>query len=231
MKKRTLPVVPVPRELIWGSRYLMFQLFFLGTMISWFLALLGKEKDESLWSFVFYAINLAAVVWIFRSYLWQSVKYGISRRFELFFAAVLGLGIHLILTTCLNELILHIQPTHSNSNDDAIHENLQNNFFLTALGAVLLVPLAEETLCRGMIFGSLHGKKPRLAYLFSALFFAFMHVISFIGVKPWLHVLLSILQYLPAGFVLAWSYAYSGSILAPVIIHTASNAIAVYTMR
>ena len=44
-------------------------------------------------------------------------------------------------------------------------------------------------------------------------------------------MLMALLQYLPAGLCLAWSYAKSDTIFAPILIHALVNAWGIYEMR
>ena len=58
-----------------------------------------------------------------------------------------------------------------------------------------------------------------------------IHVMGYIGQFDWLTLVLCFLQYIPAGLWLAWAYEKSDSIFAPMLIHTAINAIGIYAMR
>jgi membrane protease YdiL (CAAX protease family) len=55
-------------------------------------------------------------------------------------------------------------------------------------------------------------------------------VIAYIGTLSPMRLLLSLLQYLPAGYCLARAYAKSGSLFAPMLIHATINLIAVLLM-
>ena len=231
MKKVQLPVSLLPREITWGIRYLLFQLVFLGAVLSLLLKLLGLSTDGLVLDTAYFIVNLGAVVWIFRSYLWRSIRYGISHWAKLLIAAALGFAVYYAMTRSLDILIYWLQPDFYNVNDAGFAEYSRTHFLLTALGAVILVPLAEETLYRGLIFGLLQSKNRLLAYTLSTVCFAFIHVMGYIGSYSPAVLLLCFLQYIPAGIVLAGAYEYSGSILAPAVIHTAVNSIAIFSMR
>ena len=64
----------------------------------------------------------------------------------------------------------------ANPNDAYISGLAGSNFRLIAVCTVLLAPLVEETLFRGLIFGNLHQKSRVAAYAVSALIFAAIHV-------------------------------------------------------
>jgi len=231
MDKKQLPVVLLRREITWGIRYLLFQLVFLGSVLTLLLNLLRLPYDGLILDTAYFIVNFGAVVWIFRSYLWQSFKHGISHWVRLLIAATVGFVVYFALTRWLDNLIYWLMPEFYNVNDAGISTYSRSHFLITFLGAVVLVPLAEETLYRGLLFGALQQKSRLLAYILSTLFFAFIHVMGYIGTYPSSVLLLCFVQYIPAGLALAGAYEYSGSILAPVLIHTAVNAIAILSMR
>lgn len=226
MSKNQLPVPLLRREITWGLRYLLFQLVFLGYILYWLLALLGFQHDSVLLNTVYFVVNLGATLWIFRTYLWQSVKYGISHWVKLLIASAVGFVAYHALYQVLDLVIHRIEPNFFNVNDQGIYGDLEDNFVLTAVGAVALAPLAEELLYRGLVFGALQQRNRLVAYSLSTLVFCFIHIMGHIGSFPTSQLVLSFIQYIPAGLALAWAYEYSGSILAPVLIHTASNVIA-----
>ena len=79
------------------------------------------------------------------------------------------------------------------------------------------------------MFRNLYKTSPIAAYLVSMGVFAAIHVVGYIGSFSPLHLLLCFVQYLPAGFCLAWCYRQTGTLLAPVIMHTLVNTVSVLT--
>ena len=96
--------------------------------------------------------------------------------------------------------------------------------------ALLLVPTVEELMFRGLIFSSIRPRSRFWAYAVSMLVFAVMHVLNYLSSYPIGTLALCFLQYLPAGFALAWALEYSGSIWASICIHTINNAAAMLFM-
>ena len=227
MKKNMLPVFLTPSERTWGLRYLLFSLIFLGPILSIVLSSVKSIYIDT----AYFAINGLSVCLIFRRFLLSSFRLGFSRFGKILLATVLGLTAYFSISATMNALYDVIMPEFFNVNDADILKNSQDGRWLTIIGTVLLVPLAEETLHRGLIFGSLHSKNRLLAYTVSSLLFCYIHVSGYIGAYPLPALLLCFLQYLPAGLALAWAYEYSGSILAPILMHTAVNAIAMFTLR
>ncbi len=83
------------------------------------------------------------------------------------------------------------------------------------VAVVFGAPIFEEVICRGMIFGSLRKKSGVVAaVLISSLFFGLMHL------HPSMIVNASIM-----GIILCYIYIRSGSLLAPIILHSLNNAI------
>ena len=61
--------------------------------------------------------------------------------------------------------------------------------------------------------------------------FALVHILGFWGSYSPLEILFAVLQYLPAGLCLAWSYAKAETIFAPILIHAAVNYITINGLR
>lgn len=89
---------------------------------------------------------------------------------------------------------------------------------------VLLRPAVEEILYRGLLFSSLRKKNRPLAYLASAGLFALASVWQFAFPAGGAAYLLLLLQYLPLGAVLSWSYDISGSVYVPMVLRMALQA-------
>ncbi|NLC73515.1 MAG: CPBP family intramembrane metalloprotease [Ruminococcaceae bacterium] len=96
---------------------------------------------------------------------------------------------------------------------------------------VVLAPILEETLYRAAIYGGLlrFGRAP--AYILSILLFAGLHVFTFVLGSGDLSMLRYLIVYIPASFALTWCYEKSGNIWAPIIMHTLSNLLAMYTLK
>ena len=108
---------------------------------------------------------------------------------------------------------------------------LLNAPVLMTIGVTVLVPVTEETLFRGLIFRTLYDRSPVCAYLASIVAFSLIHVMGYVGKTDPVILLLSFLQYLPAGLCLCLTYRYSGTLLSSIVLHAAINAAAILTMR
>jgi membrane protease YdiL (CAAX protease family) len=83
---------------------------------------------------------------------------------------------------------------------------------------VVVAPISEEVCFRGMLFGGLRERLPRLAAaLISALIFGGLHATTGISAVPPLIIF---------GFVLALLYERTGSIIPGILLHMLNNSVA-----
>lgn len=220
-----------PTEAVWGWGYWAFQLFLLPSILSAVNGFLPHRLSGAEINFVFFLINFLAVLLIFHAFLGRSLRQVTAHPAYFCQAVVLGLAAYWACSFLVDKCIQLLDPGFRNANDASIAALGTGNFFLTALGTVVFVPLAEECFYRGLFFRHISGKSLWCAYLLSVAVFAAVHIVGFIGVYSPLGVFLSFLQYLPAGLCLAWSCEKSGTIFAPILIHTAINAYGIFQMR
>ncbi|HEY2334632.1 MAG TPA: type II CAAX endopeptidase family protein [Solirubrobacterales bacterium] len=89
---------------------------------------------------------------------------------------------------------------------------------LQVLLIAVAAPICEETCFRGMLFGGLRERLPRLAAaLISALIFGGLHATTGVGAVP---VLVAF------GFILALLYEKTGSIVPGILLHMLNNSVA-----
>ena len=122
-------------------------------------------------------------------------------------------------------VVFYLFDFGSNINNDTVYEMLGNHPYAMTVMAVLLAPFVEECLFRAGIFGLIRRKSPFLAYAVSILAFGLYHVWQGALYDP--RQLLFALQYLPAGFALAWVYDRCDSIWASILLHMLANGTAI----
>lgn len=93
----------------------------------------------------------------------------------------------------------------------------------TVVLVVLLIPLIEETLFRGLVFGSLRHYSRPLAYVVTVALYALACVWRYALDFGDPRYLLLMAQYLPMSLALAWCYDNGGSIWSTVALHMAIN--------
>lgn len=219
------------QETIWGWFYLVVQLFVLPTLLQFANAMLSWKLTASELRFTLYLLNFLTVLWIFRNYLGKNVDQTRQHPAYFFQAVILGLVAYSACGFALEWVMRLIFPNFSNAGESSIAALAKNGYYLTFIGTVIFVPLAEECFYRGLIFRGLYGKSPWAAYIISIAVFAAVHIIEHIGSYSPLSLLLTFLRYLPAGLCLAWAYAKSDSIFAPILIRALINAYTVSKLR
>jgi membrane protease YdiL (CAAX protease family) len=227
---KNLSVKMTRTEFTLGWIYMAVQLLFLPTVLVLLNLYLKSPLDEAELNFLFFCLNFLCVTVIFHKYLLACGKISLSEPGKCLLSAIFGYVIYWVLSLGVSMVILWVYPEFMNVNDAAIETMVDSNFALTAIGTILLVPVTEEVLFRGLIFQGLHHKNRFLAYAVSSIAFCLPHVLGYIGLYSPLHLLLCFLQYLPAGIALAWAYERSDSIWAPVIMHTFVNLTGVSAM-
>ncbi len=219
------------QERILGFIYLVFQQFLLPWLLATLLGLLPFTVSSVALNLLYFIINFFAVIWIFSSYLkrsWNAVPKQIWRILGITLAAFALYWASNLALTALYGLFF---PGFSNLNDASVSALAGSNIYIMALGTVVLVPLVEEVLFRGVVFGAFPNRQRTAAYIVSAAVFALVHVLGYIGSATPLTLVLCFLQYIPAGLCLAWAYAASGSIFSPILIHTVINALGILSLR
>lgn len=219
------------KERIWGFLYLLAELFALPAALEAMNRLLPAPLPDAWLNFLYFALNFIFTCFLFRSFLRRCLARIGKNTGDFLLVTAAGFGIYYLCNLVLNSLILLLAPDFANLNDSNIAQQVGSNMPIMFIGTAILVPVAEELLHRGLVFGSLYGRNPYIAYIFSASLFSAIHILGYVMVYPLPHLLLAFLQYLPAGLVLAWAYRKSGSIFSSILIHAAVNALALLSLR
>lgn len=220
-----------PNETVFGFIYYALQLLIVPSVLYLVNWMLPVPLSEAKVNFVFFAINFIVVTLIFRKYLAENFKAALVYPWRILRFAAIGLAMYFAGNVLFSFIITYVDPDFANINDMSIMAMVQDNFTLMTIGTVLLVPVVEECFYRGLIFRNLYAKSPVLAYILSMVFFSAAHVLGYITLVDWTTLGLCFLQYLPAGFALAWSYRRTGSVFTSILIHMSVNQIGMLAMR
>lgn len=229
MKK--LSISMTNRETRFGWVCLFAHLIFLPTLLAHGNGLFSQPLSENMINIIYFSVSFCCVLLIFHRFLWKSLPFGLQQLWQTLKGAFLGFAVYQLSSYLLSMLILALMPDFFNVNDSTISSASPEHFNLLKFGIILLVPIVEETLYRGLVFHVLYNKKPIIAYGLSAIVFGSIHVIAYIGLYPPVHLLLCLLQYLPAGICLAWAYVKADTIWAPIAMHIVINQIGLAAMR
>ncbi len=188
--------------------------------------LLGVTISDSLQNVIFYYLLFAVTLLLFHRFLAQTT----SRFFDELSRSLGTLCLGLLVFYGANELLFRLCNILFNSrvnlNDTTIAAQINSAPRMTALIVVVLAPVVEETLFRGLVFGTLREKSRAGAYVVSCLLFAFLHVWTY-ALSSWdAGYLFLMLQYLVPGLIFAWAFEHSGTLWTSILLHAAVNALA-----
>ena len=219
------------RETILGWSYLLFSMFFLPLALVLLNEFLQNPLSETEINLIYLGLNFVAVAVIFRRFLTDSVMAAWRTPWRCLRFALFGFVLYYLFSLVIAGVILWISPDFSNVNDDAVINLFEEHKTLMSITTILLVPITEETLYRGLLFQGFQRKSRLFAYCLSTIVFASIHVMGYIGLYDALTLGLCFVQYLPAGIAMAWAYEKSDTIVAPFLIHITINQIGTSVMR
>ncbi len=211
--------------------YLVFQFFALPVILVFANVYFRAPFNEAQINFIFFAINFTVVTTICHKFLIDSAKQALVSVFRCVRWAMGGIAIYWLLLIVLGMVTQSISPDYENLNDSSISQMAQGNFTLISVGTVLLVPIVEEVFYRGLIFRPLYNRCPVAAYCVSAVIFSAIHLVGYIGLYSPIALLISFLQYLPAGITLGLVYVKTDTIFTPILMHMIINWIGISAMR
>lgn len=218
------------KELTFGLVYLVLHVFVLPDALYYLLtALFGAKAVTGAWlTFACYLVGAAAVL----AFGWRFMResfYVLWERFTLAIGSFAGgYLIYYFLLYAVSVLITSVAPElTSNPNNDQVAMDYMQNRGVMYAAAVLLAPISEEFLFRGVLFGTLQKRSRVLAYAVSVAAFCLYHLwqLLFTGVNM-LAFLLYLLQYLPGAVAMARAYERSGSLWTAIFLHMFINAMA-----
>lgn len=227
-KVKRLSIRLTDKEQVWALVYLLFSYLLLPTLLYGLVDLLPVKLGKHWINFLYFTVNFCMVLWIFGGFFRRSLAFAGQNVLDFLIAVTLGFGFYWVCSWGISLAYGSFFPEFLNLNDGSIISMAQGNFPLVFMGTVILVPVAEEALHRGLVFGSLYHKNAAVAYLLSTVIFASVHLMGYVGVYSSLHLALAFLQYVPAGLALAWAYRRSGSIFAPMVMHAVINALGMF---
>ena len=210
-------------EMICGLIWLFVYQIVLGRLIPPALRFLGLPVDSLSENRLFYILGFLITAVLLWKFLRDSLQAGAKEPGRLLRGAFFGWCLYVVVQTGMGILMDAFAPGLSTPNDENIAALAAENYPMMLAGSVLLAPLTEEALLRGVLFGSLREKSQPAAYIVTALVFAGMHVIPYFSeTDPGTAALCGLLYILPSAALCA-AYELGGNIWAPVLSHAAIN--------
>lgn len=174
-------------------------------------------------------ICLLLVYYVLKDYIYQNII-SFKERWLSHVIWTFSIGVILFYTlSIISNMILRFflpDPNIMSSNQQLINQMLSSETIFMLILTVILAPVLEELLFRGIIFTSLYEKNPWLAHFVSAFLFGFLHVYSAVFSGN-LTQLLYVITYGSMGLAFSIAYEKRDTICVPILLHMTNNLIAV----
>ena len=228
--KRPFQVKMRRSEIIGGIIWLVIYGFFMGDILGLGLELLGISYTAAQLNALFVLCNFVITALVFWRFLTRNLSLVPGNLLRILKAMLLGFCIYWLLQVGLDVIGQFLSGNMDIPNDDTISSIAGENYRIMWAGAVLLAPMVEETLVRGLIFGTVRRLNRAAAYAAAAVVFAAMHVLSYLGQMDALTLGYNILVYGLPSIALCACYEYAGNIWAPIGLHMIINALGMSAM-
>lgn len=110
----------------------------------------------------------------------------------------------------------------SSDNQEILVTELHNNYIIQFLSVVILAPVVEEAICRGVVFRIISKKSIILGFIISSVIYALLHI-DFQLISDGISVLPLILPYFILGVGFASVYYRTKNICYSVLMHMMIN--------
>ena len=231
MMKEPFSITMRRYEINAGILWLLFYLLLMGDVVGLLLRFLGVSVSTATLNAVFFVVNFIVTVIIFRRFLAYSLPLAADKPLKFLSGILLGFCIYEGFQVALGILYGVLFPNLWTPNDENIRSIAAESYHIMWAGAVLLGPLTEETLLRGLIFGNLRRKNRVAAYIVTALVFALMHILGYVLEMDVVTFLLNFALYALPSVALCAAYEYAGTVWAPIALHMILNALSMYAMN
>ena len=215
--------------------------FFLGTIASIPIFILmgdttrnGAAGPSELLQGVISDVVMVAtlIVWLHRRHptWWQIIGFPTRKRLPVEIAVGAGLGLVVRFAAGIASALVASTLEHATGKAVSVPEQVRTNMsapelVLFALYAVVVAPITEELVFRGLLYRSIRDRIGVIAgAVLSAIPFGLIH---FIGGQPWQDVLTLQLTMVVTGIGLALIYERRGTLVADIAGHAAFNLLAV----
>jgi len=216
-----------PTERVLGWIWLPVNTFLLPILAAVYVYANPDQLSDGALNLVTFAVSAVALLLMLHRFWRESFHRMLDRPGRCLGAMLLGGLVNYALSLAVSPvLLLALDGAVDNPNNAALLEIAQQDLGMIKAASVFLAPLVEETLFRGVVFGSLRPKHRVLAYALSTGLFSLLHVWQYILVSADASLLVYALQYIPSGVALACCYERSGSIWPPIFLHMLLNTVA-----
>ena len=192
--------------------------------------LLGPDRiTDAGANVIYYMITFVFVLIAFWNYLRESFDRFVGNLRGALLAMAIAYAIQLVLSLGLQAL-MGVFGELETPNNDAINELANIEYKKMFAVAVLMAPITEEVLFRGVLFGSLARRHRWLGWVVSVAVFCLYHVWQFAVVEQDWRVLITAIEYIPLSAAITYCYARTETVWTPIFFHIFTNSLALAYM-
>ncbi len=209
--------------IFFGLYFLVFPFLKMG--VEWaFDHFFGLFLSEAISAAVYYYIMGVLTMVVFWTFLQNAGRILMDFLPENLLAMLTGFLGERILSLLLNRLPWPLEDPTPGS----WAQQYSYSYGATIIIVVFLMPIIDEVLFRGLIFGSLRRRNRALAWLVSMVLFMIYSVWTFAVAYGDARYLLLAFRYLPMALALTWCYDRGGSIWSCALLHAVLDAIILF---
>lgn len=213
-------------EQIGGWLWLVFYEGILGFLVSLVAGAVGRELQPEISNGICMILGFLGTMVLFRRFLGDSLTMVRGNVGKLIGGILLGAGVYISAQVLIGMLTDVLGISYSTPNDDLIASLAKDHYRMMWAETVLLSPVIEETLLRGVVFGTLRKKNRPLAYVGTGLIFAGMHILAYLGSLGPADILMNLVIYGLPGASLCVAYEKADNIWAAILLHMMINMLA-----
>ncbi|MEG0276464.1 MAG: type II CAAX endopeptidase family protein [Coprobacillus sp.] len=169
---------------------------------------------------------LLIIVWfIMKDFLKEQFKdFSKNMKDNLIYGCLVGVGLIYAGSFIGGILTMLFGGTDSSQNQAMIEVITKTSPVVMVITTVLLAPILEEFVFRGILFGWAYEINPKFAHIISAFVFAMLHIILALlsgNIAEWVQIF----SYFLMSIVLSYLYEKTNNIAVPILTHMINNLI------
>lgn len=217
-------------QAVLGWCYLPMHFLVIPLLASLYAVFSPEPVSEIAVNIAYYAVGLAFVAVVMWSWLRRSFDILLDNITKNIINLLVAFAMDYALSIVVSVILLFVGDSLANPNNEAVMDLANQDYGAMKGISIFIAPIVEETLFRGVVFGTIRGKNRVAAYIVSILLFSVYHIWQYVLVYADPYLLLYVLQYIPISFALAWLYERSGSIWTTIFFHMILNALSFYML-
>ena len=202
-------------------------------VIPWLLGLYQSYSPDPMTNgtlnLVYYGIGVVFCLTVMYSFLRGGYDVLADAPVRCLGAMLMALLIDYALSGAAALVLMLFETAAENPNNEQILSLAETESGTIKAVTIFLVPIVEEVLFRGAVFGSIRSRSRLWAFVVSAALFSAYHVWPYLTAD--MSNLVYLVQYIPISIVLAWVYERSGTIWTAIFFHMGINAMSFYVLN